>query len=362
MNQNQKVSYHVTGDHVHLNLGGSHMTLGREHKKYAEVRNLIKENRLNEIEELLLQKDVSLEEYIAGSGLFLSNGALQDSDGMVLPPVLSARLRELKEEGFDVDRLVKFWANLKQNPSLNSREQLFKFLEQNGHPLTDDGCFIAYRGVTPDFKDKHTGTFDNSPGSVCEMPRSEVDDNPNNTCSRGLHVAAWDYARSWSSTTVEVKVDPKDVVSVPTDYNGQKMRVCKFEVIQVCTDKLNQIAYGHNMGSWDAYEEEVEPRFSDDDVEIVVELASEHRLRYTDRAFLAARIGEEVNLPLSDILEILNDNVDNWDVEDDDGDDDDECGDIGCSVCYGGLEEDDDEDDQDGDDCTSANRNDLFWF
>jgi len=32
---------------------------------------------------------------------------------------------------------------------------------------------------------------------------------------------------------VLVKVNPKDVVSVPVDYNNTKMRVCRYEVISV---------------------------------------------------------------------------------------------------------------------------------
>jgi hypothetical protein len=139
---------------------------------------------------------------------------------------------KFKEQKLPYKALLKFWDNLKKNPSFNSRKMLFKFLEHNGHPLTSDGCFIAYRGVTEDFKDVHTKTFDNKPGSVCEMPRSQVNDNPNETCSDGLHVACFDYAKGFGPKLVEVKVNPIDVVCVPVDYNGTKMRVCRFEVIQ----------------------------------------------------------------------------------------------------------------------------------
>jgi hypothetical protein len=112
---------------------------------------------------------------------------------------------------------------------------LFKFLEHNGHPITTEGNFIAYRAVRSDFKDKHTGTIDNSIGSVVFIPRSQVDDNPNNTCSHGLHVATLSYAQGQFATAgdvvLDVEVDPSDVVAVPTDYNGTKMRVCRFKVV-----------------------------------------------------------------------------------------------------------------------------------
>jgi len=177
-------------------------------------------------------------------GLELINGIIH-IDGTPMPDSLSERIIKFQKAGLPFTALVKFWKNLQENPSYNSRKMLFDFLQHNEHPLTSDGCFIAYRGCTEDFKDRHTGTFDNSPGSICEMPRSEVDENPNNTCSAGLHVARHSYAYNWSDKTVAVKVNPKDVVCVPVDYNGSKMRVCKFEVLAICekpsTEELYQI-------------------------------------------------------------------------------------------------------------------------
>jgi ribosomal protein S27AE len=111
---------------------------------------------------------------------------------------------------------------------------LFKFLEHNGHPITTEGNFIAYRAVRGDFLDKHTGTMNNAVGNVVEVPRSQVDDNPNNVCSHGLHVATLEYAKGFGTSgdrLLDVEVDPSDVVAVPTDYNGTKMRVCKFKVV-----------------------------------------------------------------------------------------------------------------------------------
>jgi bifunctional DNA-binding transcriptional regulator/antitoxin component of YhaV-PrlF toxin-antitoxin module len=68
------------------------------------------------------------------------------------------------------------------------------------------------------------------------MKRSEVDDDPAVTCSRGLHVAAFPYARDFypNGKMMEVKVNPMDVVAVPDDYNAQKMRVCKYVVLREC--------------------------------------------------------------------------------------------------------------------------------
>jgi hypothetical protein len=46
-------------------------------------------------------------------------------------------------------------------------------------------------------------------------------------------VAAFEYADKFYSNghLMEIKVNPKNVVAVPTDYNQQKMRVCEYEVM-----------------------------------------------------------------------------------------------------------------------------------
>lgn len=232
-----KVSYMLLGDSVIINYNAKPTTIRRGDVRFLQVVDCIRQGRLNDIPEL-----INTEGAFAKLGLELKAGLLY-MDGDALPDSLSQRVLNLMEEQMPVDILVKFWKNLKQNPSFNSRAMLYKFLEHNGHPLTEDGCFIAYRGVTEDFKDVHTKKFDNSVGAVCTVPRQSVDDNPNNTCSHGLHVACYTYAKGFGSKLIEVKVNPKNVVAVPVDYNGTKMRVCEFEVMAVGEKELTGSVY-----------------------------------------------------------------------------------------------------------------------
>ncbi len=116
-----------------------------------------------------------------------------------------------------------------------SRRELYLFLEAANLPITDDGCFMAYKAVRGDFRDKHSGKFDNSPGVTHQMPREHVDDDRERTCSYGFHAAAYEYARNFlgagGDKLVAVKINPADVVSVPSDYNNQKLRCCKYSVM-----------------------------------------------------------------------------------------------------------------------------------
>jgi hypothetical protein len=188
----------------------------------------IKEGKLDEIIPLL-----SIVDALSERGFQVIDGVVH-VNGDPLPESLSARVLDFYNNNLPFEPLLKFWAKLKNNPSFNSRQMLFKFLEHNGHPITTEGNFIAYRAVRSDFLDKHTGKMDNSVGNIVEVSRSQVDDNPNNVCSHGLHVATMSYASTFGSGNdkiLDVEVSPSDVVAVPTDYDGTKMRVCRFKVI-----------------------------------------------------------------------------------------------------------------------------------
>jgi hypothetical protein len=232
-----RISYHILPNSIALSFEGKSFTLQRDDNRYSKVIDAIKANDLDAIPSL-----VDTSKLLDGSPFELIDGVAVSSEG-ALPEALSQRIIALRNEGLPIEPLVKFWDKLKENPSFNSRLMLYKFLEHNGHPLTEDGNFIAYRGVSEDFKDKHTGKFDNSVGATCEVPRTEVDDNPNNTCSHGLHVACFDYAKGFGEKLVEVEVNPADVVAVPTDYNGTKMRVCRFKVAALCEQMRTEALY-----------------------------------------------------------------------------------------------------------------------
>lgn len=223
------VHFSILKNSIVVAFDGKHEVVSVDDKRYEKIKLAIKENRLDDIPSYFQIKPDSLKLM----GLDVRGSLIYDGE-IPLPEGLSKKIIYFRDEGLPFQPLVYFWERLKKNPSFNARAQLFKFLEHNGHPFTSEGRFIAYRGVRDDFKDKHSGTFDNSPGQVCEMPREQVDDNPNNTCSAGLHVACYDYAKNFASTLVEVEVDPADVVAVPTDYNGTKMRTCRFKVLSVC--------------------------------------------------------------------------------------------------------------------------------
>jgi len=231
------LNYHILKTAIVLNYDGQTVTVHANDSRYDDVIEAIKAEDYDSIPDL-----VDVEKRMAKAGMQYKDGLLY-LNNIPMPEDLNDRIEHFVATGLPTEYLVKFWDKLKQNPSFRARKMLFKFLENNGHPITPEGNFIAYRGVTNDFKDCHTRTFDNSPGSVCEMPRHLVDDDPNHTCSSGLHVACHSYANGFGPKMIEVEVNPVDVVCVPNDYDGTKMRVCGFKVVRECEQILDDGVY-----------------------------------------------------------------------------------------------------------------------
>lgn len=160
-----------------------------------------------------------------------------------IPDGLEKRIFSMMNEGTDgQDRLLNFADRLMANPSHRAVKELYGFLEHNDIDITDDGRFYAWKKVRSNYFDIHSNTMDNSPGKVLSVPRNMVDEDPNTTCSYGLHVCAKHYLGYFGNGSgnriLKVKVDPADVVAVPKDYNNAKMRCCGYEVLGDAKDQL----------------------------------------------------------------------------------------------------------------------------
>lgn len=141
------------------------------------------------------------------------------------------RILAFIEQGLPPEPLLNFLGRLLQNPSKRAIEELYRFCEHKALPITPEGKLLAYKGVNSDYTDVHTRQFINRPGAEFSMLRNLVDDDARRACSNGFHVGSLEYATGFGSRTVIVEVDPADVVSVPFDCDGQKMRVSKYRVV-----------------------------------------------------------------------------------------------------------------------------------
>jgi len=207
----------------------SHTISKKTHIAYNKVLDAIKAQDWQAVCDLIEPKKVILK-YGAG------NLSIQGEDvfykGEKMDNSLTRRMVSMFQEGFPVEPMVAFMDNLQQNPSKRAVTELYSFLEKNQLPITPDGCFLAYKKVREDYKDCYTGTIDNSIGQKPSMVRNMVDDDQNRTCSTGLHFCSVEYLQSFHGNhTMILKINPRDVVAIPTDYNDSKGRCCAYEVV-----------------------------------------------------------------------------------------------------------------------------------
>jgi hypothetical protein len=205
-------------------------------------------------------------------------------NGEIVHNSLADRIKDCMRAGLPFENMVKFMQNILLNPSYQSQKELFDFLSNKSLPITTDGCFLAYKAVRSDWMDKYSGTIYNGVGTTVKMNRPKVDDDRRNECSFGLHVGAIPYVQSYGSVgdkIVYVKVNPKDVVSVPLDYTAQKVRVCEYTVLEEYkgeldlspvyqvngTDVENVGRYDdiHDDGYDDDYDDDFEDDFEDEE-------------------------------------------------------------------------------------------------
>ena len=171
-----------------------------------------------------------------------ASGRVKVKDGVVYfsdRPIhnsLTVRLLDQLAEGENCEPMMAYLDNLGDNPSTRAISELYTFQECNDLPITDDGCGMGYKIINKDWTDIYTGTISNHVGAVVSMDRAAVNDDSEQTCSTGLHICSQGYLDSFFSSdnrrVVLVKFNPRDVVSIPTDYNNSKMRVCRYQVVK----------------------------------------------------------------------------------------------------------------------------------
>ena len=246
-------------------------------KNYKKLKEALKNKEWDKVENLV-SYGTAISTFSKGK-LTLKEGVVE-YDNKPLPKTLSKRIVSIIEEEMDLDPLIEFVERLKKNPSFNSVNQTYNFLETNMLPITNDGYVLAYKVVKfarhddndgkfkrGDLVDCHTGTIRNNVGDIVEMDRNEVDDDPTNLCSFGLHGGSEGYytqlRHSPDNVMMVIKVDPKDIVAVPKYHDQSKFRCCKYEVYSYYGNdgdkKLEDEIVAHE-GKTESFDSTVDPR------------------------------------------------------------------------------------------------------
>jgi len=221
-----------TENTITIVLNGKTETIHKDNVNFNEVKKAFKAGDYDAIL-TLVNPVLAVKNFVKGR-LEYKDGVFT-YQGFPLNSVLTGKMLNMMKQGFPIDPMVNFINNLMENPSKRAVEELYSFLEKNNLPLTEDGHFLAYKKIRGDYLDIHSGTMDNSVGKVLEMPRNMVDEDKNRTCSAGLHFCSISYLPHFGGSSgtrvVILKINPKDVVAIPADYNDSKGRTCRYEVI-----------------------------------------------------------------------------------------------------------------------------------
>lgn len=235
---NEMVCFVFGDDCINITIGSSAYTVGSDHANFDNIKKEISKDDIDvETLKQLIDMKSTIENF-SERNFSVVNGDIIYKDEPI-DNVLTRRIIDMLKEGVKATPLIKFLDNLLENPSSTAVKELYLFLETNDLPITLDGHFIAYKNVTSDFLDIYSKTIDNSPGKTVDMERNLVDDNRNSTCSHGLHFCSKGYLKHYTvkdHKTVVVKINPRDVVSIPSDYNNTKGRCCKYVVMNELKD------------------------------------------------------------------------------------------------------------------------------
>lgn len=237
-------NYILTNEKLTIISDGKQYSVCKNDKIFDKCVQLLKKDEYDEIIEILdISKSIDKVFDLKDDELYFNNKKVNNK--------IIKKIIEFRDNGLNYEPLMKFVENQLLNPDNSKIIDLYDFIEHGNMPITKDGCFIAYKVVNENYKDKYSGFFDNHIGKICEMDRKECDSNRNHTCSTGLHVCTYDYIDGYKNNIRDkimiVKVNPKDVISVPYDYNCAKMRCCKYEVIDEYIDReIDPILYDEN--------------------------------------------------------------------------------------------------------------------
>jgi len=244
--------YIITNESATVVFNGEPHTILEGHPNYADLLDAINDELWEFVPELM-NLTLAVTRYVDGK-LTIENGQVAYA-GVPLHSAVTERLMLMMREGLDVEYLVNFIKNVCENPDSRAVSGLYEWIEKADLPLSKDGCILAYKIISDDYKDCYTGTLDNSIGKTVEIPRFDCDPDPDRTCSKGLHFCSAGYLPhfGWGQTRVVLlKINPKDVVAFPHDYNISKGRCSRYEVIQEIAPDLAATYFRDSLSIWEA--------------------------------------------------------------------------------------------------------------
>ncbi len=272
--------------HWHVTVSNRPLSFDPTHPEYTALIDCV---RTGDEEEFirLMETGHTIENWSEGDFQFIDGFLFYDDEPV--RKVITNRIVQMLKENWDHKPMLKFLENLYENVSNRAVNEFYDWIQHKGLAITPDGCILGYKGVAVyegvnqddmngnpltegDLVDKYTGnSYRNNVGDEVSMKRRKVDDNCNNGCGTGLHAGTFEYASEWAGSSgkvVLVKIDPRDVVSIPVDCDFQKLRCSKYTVVDVAREIIETAVVDDYCD--DEYDDCYDSHYDFDDVEDVL--------------------------------------------------------------------------------------------
>lgn len=244
-------------------LDGQPKTISRDAEIFKSAMQAIDNENLTDLRELLdIRKSVVQKMQNVSSAVTVKDNRLFYVEREITG-LIATRVLEMLSLGLNISPMMKFIENLMNNPSKRAVDETFGFVDACSLPITEDGCILAYRKNGRGYFDSHSHTVLSKPVAkmdsneieeythgvvsgkennvlqkiednqlVVSMPRNAVDEDKDRTCSKGLHFCSLDYLNHFNGEHIlVVKINPADIVAIPSDYNNAKGRCSKYIVV-----------------------------------------------------------------------------------------------------------------------------------
>lgn len=254
------IPYIMGRDSITVMCDGVTHTIQADHVNYEALKDAIRSQAWDLVPDLVTPVKAMSHFVSTTQGRITITNDQVMYDGEVIHNSVATRILEIMKDGFDAQPLMRFLEKLMQNPSRTAVTELYDWLAGTRLPITEDGDFIAYKKVNDQFFDFYTGKVLNKPAELMtdaeraqlpvtvggvttevvagytqlSMPRNQVDDNRDRTCSQGLHFCSLSYLPSYHGgrgRVLLVRINPADVVSIPSDYDFAKGRAWRYVVL-----------------------------------------------------------------------------------------------------------------------------------
>jgi hypothetical protein len=247
----QKVFYSRHSGGITIYMDGKPLTVSSTHANFQKILEALKDGAYDLVTKLMdvvgTINRLGISKKFADRKVYVEKGQVFYIDSHKISrklsgPLVERILDDLAKPSAEkyADALLAFCDNVMKNKIKDIREELWEFLASGKTPITMDGCFLAYKKVRApnsdgQYLDIYSGEIDNSPGSIPRMKQDDVDPDRHRECSRGLHFCSRGYLSSYSghngNRVVVVKVNPRHVFAIPTDYQFQKGRASEYYVV-----------------------------------------------------------------------------------------------------------------------------------